>query len=145
MHCNNARGRRRLRRRRTGFTLMEVLLVLAILVILGSLVGIYFAGMQARGFSDAAKTQIGMFEQQLKLYHLDMGTYPSTELGLNALRVKPGDSTKWRGPYTEKDIPVDPWGNNYQYSFNGVGAQPPIKIWCWGPDMQDGTEDDVTN
>jgi general secretion pathway protein G len=125
---------------------MEVLLVLAILVILGSMAGVFIAGMGDRAYSDAAKTQIRQFEQHLKLYRLDMGAYPTTELGLNALVVKPGDSTKWRGPYTEgSQIPPDPWGNPYQYQVNAAGVQPPVKIWSWGPDLQDGTEDDVTN
>ncbi len=131
-------------RRRRGFTLMEVLLVLAILVILGSLVGYYFAGMQKRGYSDAAKAQIGMFEQQLDLYHLDVSGYPTTTQGLTALRQAPSDlrvPEKWRGPYAEKDIPMDPWGNPYQYEL--LGAEE-FHIWSLGPNAQDAG-DDISN
>jgi general secretion pathway protein G len=133
------------RRRRGGFTLMEVLLVLAILVILGSLVGYYFVGMQKRGYSDAAKAQIGMFQQQLDLYHLDIGTYPSTAQGLAALRNPPADlanPAKWRHPYSEKDIPADPWGNPYQYELLSADQ---YRIWSVGADGQEGTTDDITS
>ena len=137
------RLRTKRRTRQRGFTLMEVLLVLAILVILGSMVGIYFIGVQKRGYSDAARTQIGMFEQQLKVFYLDVGRYPTSDEGLQALRTAPGAAAnKWRGPYSEKEIPTDPWGMAYQYEL--AGSESP-KIWSLGPDMANGTEDDVTN
>jgi general secretion pathway protein G len=132
-------------RRRRGFTLMEVLLVLAILVILGSMVGYYFAGMQKRGFSDAAKTQIGMFKGQLNFYHLDISGYPTTTQGLTALRTAPSDlrqPEKWRGPYADNDIPMDPWGNPYQYELLSATE---YHIWSFGPDGQSGTDDDISN
>ncbi len=130
-------------RRRRGFTLIEVLLVLAILVILGGTVAFYFAGMQKRGFEDSAKTQLGEFEKQLSLYHLDVGTFPQSSQGLEALRRPPADldnPQKWRGPYAAKDIPLDPWGKPYQYEAGGDGS---YRIWSLGADGQDNTEDDV--
>lgn len=131
---------RRQRKPRAGFTLIEVLLVLAILVILGGMVGIYFSRIQGNAYSDAAKTQMGMFSQNLKIYRLDTGGYPTTEQGLNALVEQPSGLTKWRGPYLEGAIPVDPWGQPYQYKLEG-GDQ--YLIWSFGPDRADGTEDDV--
>ena len=139
--------KRKLRRRRHsgGFTLMEVLLVLAILVILGSMVGYYMVGAQTKGYSRTAKAQIGNFERMLTGYRLDVGSYPSTSQGLQALRAAPADMAntgKWDGPYAEKDIPADPWGNPYQYEL--VDADN-FRIWSWGPNQQSGDDDDITN
>jgi general secretion pathway protein G len=136
---------RRRRTRRSGFTLMEVLLVLAILVILGSMVGVFFAGMQKQGYEKAAKSQIQSFEKLLDLYRLDVGTYPTTNQGLQAVRTQPTDLSrpeKWKGPYAQKDIPLDPWGNPYRYEFTG-GTMP--RISSDGEDLQAGTEDDISN
>ncbi len=136
---------RRNRRRSAGFTLMEVLLVLAILVILGSMVGYYMVGAQKKGYERTARAQIGNFERMLTGYRLDTGSYPTTSQGLQALREAPadmGNSSKWDGPYAEKAIPADPWGNPYQYEL--VDADN-FRIWSWGPNQQSGDDDDVTN
>jgi general secretion pathway protein G len=129
------------RRRRTGFTLFEVLLVLVILIILTSSVSYYVIGAQKKANQRAAKAQIGLFESMLTDYHIDCGGYPSTEQGLVSLRVAPENMTKWAGPYANKDIPNDPWGNPYQYESTG-GA---YRIWSWGEDGQDGTGDEISN
>lgn len=132
-------------RRRGGFTLMEVLLVLAILVILGSMVGFYIQAMQKGAYEDMAKTQISAFEQQLDAFRLNIGSYPTTQQGLEALRQPPADlrnPNKWRGPYAAKDIPPDPWGNPYQYELLGANQ---FHIWSWGADGVNGTDDDVSN
>lgn len=131
------------RRRRRGFTLMEVLLVLAILVIMGSMVGVFIAQMQSGAYEKLAQTQMGMFETQLGAYRLDVGSLPNTNQGLQALRYPPSDLNnpqKWRGPYSEKDIPLDPWDNPYQYE-NVSPIQ--YRMWSWGADNIDGTDDDV--
>ena len=131
------------RRRRQGFTLMEVLLVLAILVILTSLVTVSFMTIKKSSSISATKTQIGAFEQQLSIYQLHMNSYPTSQQGLNALRQPPSDLKnveKWQGPYANKDIPIDPWDNPYQYESN-VSDQ--YKIWSSGPDGQSGTDDDI--
>lgn len=137
--------RRRFERRRAGFTLMEVLLVLAILVILGSMVTYYFVGAQKKAYARAAQSQIGMFERMMTDYRLDVGTYPTTSQGLESLRTAPtelANANKWGGPYVSKAIPLDPWGNPYQYEL--VDADN-FRIWSWGPDAQDGTGDEVSN
>ena len=136
-------NRRTHRRRRRGFTLMEVLLVLAIIVILGSMVGFFIAGMQRGAYEDLARTQMGLFEQQLEAYRLHVGSLPTSNQGLQALRYAPSDLNnpqKWRGPYAAKDIPADPWGNPYQYEM--ISSEQ-YRIWSWGADLMDGTEDDV--
>ncbi len=141
------RGNRRIRRRpssgRRGFTLMEVLLVLAILVILGTLVVTNFSGVLAGSKVSAAKTQLNAFEQQIDIYQLNVGVYPTTQQGLAALRVAPpdlADPTKWTGPYAKKDIPLDPWQQPYQYELLSPTQ---YKISSAGPDGTPGTGDDV--
>ncbi len=130
----------RRRNRKQGFTLIEVLLVLAILVILGGMVGIYFQRIQGNAYSDAALSQMRMFETNLKLYRLDTGVYPTTEQGLDALQTQPSGLAKWRGPYLESAVPADPWGQPYQYKLDGDS----YLIWSFGADRQDGSEDDVS-
>jgi general secretion pathway protein G len=142
----NTKKSRTRRRRRAGFTLIEVLLVLAILVILGSMVGVFIAGMQSEAYEDLAKNQINMFEQQLELYRLHVGSYPQSQQGLEALIAAPPElpnPAKWRGPYIQKPmIPLDPWDHPYQYELLGPGQ---YRIWSWGGDGVDGTDDDVSS
>jgi len=131
--------------RRKGFTLLEVLLVLAILVILGSTVTYYFVGAQKKAFERQVISQISIFENLLTNYHMDVGSYPSTSQGLAALRTEPPELAslnKWAGPYANKEIPLDPWGNPYQYELLGPEQ---LQIWSWGADGQDGSEDDIGN
>ena len=123
---------------------MEVLLVLVILVILGSMAGIFIRGARNRAMIDAARTQIGMFEGAIDMYELHMLSFPSSSEGLQSLRQPPGgsDSTRWAGPYLEKEVPPDPWGNPYQYQLVDTEN---YRLWSYGPDGVDQTEDDITN
>ena len=126
------------RQRRRGFTLMEVLLVMAILVIMGTFVVANFSGIFGKAKKNAAKTQLNLVAQQLQYYEQDMGTFPPTELGLGALRVAPTDpvgSQRWAGPYAQKEIPPDPWGNTYQYMLESdpINGEAGFKIWSNGP------------
>lgn len=135
---------RMIRRRRRGFTLMEVLLVLVILVILGSVVAVSLSGARKRAFVDSAKTQLTSFKSALTAYNVDIGTYPSTQQGLAALRDAPADlrnPAKFRGPYADASAPLDPWGNDYRYESDGQS----FRVWSGGPNGQDegGTGDDV--
>lgn len=135
--------------RRGGFTLMELLLVMAILVILLGLVAPRFMGTQQKANVNAAKSQIGLFKTPLETFALDMNTYPTTDQGLAALSDPPSDlenPDQWKGPYLDSDVPPDPWGREYQYEY------PPSRnnrdfpdIWSLGPDGEDGTEDDIGN
>lgn len=135
---------------RAGFTLMELLLVMAILVILLGLVAPRFLGTQKKANESAARSQIGLLKGPLENYALDMNNYPSTEEGLVALVEAPSDSERperWAGPYLdETSIPTDPWGNEFQYEYppsHNEVDQP--DIWSIGPDGEDGTDDDITN
>ena len=126
-----------------GFTLMEVLLVLVILVILGSMAGIFIRGAQKKARIDAARTQIGMLESAIKLYELNMMQYPSGSEGLQALITASGDSTNWSGPYLDaREVPLDPWNNPYQYQLENAEV---YRIWSFGADGVDGTEDDISS
>ena len=135
---------------RAGFTLMELLLVMAILVILLGLVAPRFLGTQKKANIGAAKSQIGLLKGPLENYALDMNGYPTTEEGLVSLIELPSESERedqWSGPYLdETSVPTDPWGNEYQYEY------PPSRnqidrpdIWSFGPDGEDGTDDDIGN
>lgn len=133
------------RRRRGGFTLMEVLLVLVILVILGSIVGVSINASRKKALANSALVQLKSLKGPLESFNLDIGSYPSTQQGLQSLRVAPADlanPAKWSGPYTEGDIASDPWGNPYQYE--GAGAQ--YRIWSFGPNGVDeqGAGDDIS-
>jgi general secretion pathway protein G len=134
------------RRRRQGFTLIEVLLVLVILVILGSLVGIQIRGAQKKALVNAAKSQIGLFKMPLESFSLDLGDFPSSSAGLTALVSSAGDaqSSKWQGPYMDK-IPLDPWERPYQYANPGRHNSNSFDVWSLGPDGADGTDDDIGN
>lgn len=133
---------RRMRRRR-GFTLMEILLVLAILVILGSIVGVSYNMIRKNALIDSAKTQINLLEQAVNHYQLDVGNYPPT---LSELLVQ-GDAPqgKWRGPYyAGTQLPLDPWGAEYNYVVDSDGRENErVRIYSNGPDRQEGSGDDV--
>jgi general secretion pathway protein G len=87
----------------------------------------------------AARAQIQSFMTALGSYKLDTGVLPSTDEGLQALRVKPGNLDQWQGPYLPKDIPLDPWGHPYVYKYPGDHGDEP-DIICYGADGQPGGE-----
>ena len=136
-------------RRREGFTLMELLLVMAILVILLGLVAPRFLGTQQKANINAAKSQIGLFKSPLEMYALDLNNYPATEFGLQSLAEAPADMenpNRWKGPYLDSHIPKDPWGNDYQYEYPPTHEERDFPdIWSLGPDGEEGTEDDIVN
>src|SRR5258708_3831389 len=104
---------------RRGFTLMEVLLVLAILGVIIGLVLPNLLGQQKKANIGATKVAINNVEQALKLYALDHdGEFPPSANGLDALLTSPGNDPKWKGPYVESGkVPADAWGNPLQYAY----------------------------
>src|SRR5512137_2071934 len=110
-------------RKRSAFTLVELLIVLAILVMLLALVVPRFLGSQKKADRQAAQAQIELLRGALERYAVDMKDFPTTEQGLDALLSAPSDqeeskAANWDGPYLNKDeLPIDPWGNDYQYAY----------------------------
>lgn len=137
---------------RGGFTLMEVMLVLMILVIIASMAVMALGPMRKKARIKAAETQINVFKGPLQAYEMDIGEFPSSSQGLDALLAAPSDlanQDKWFGPYLDAKgnvVPKDPWGNDYVYEYPGKNQDRDWPdIWSLGPDRQDGTDDDVDN
>jgi general secretion pathway protein G len=120
-----------------GVTLIEMLVVVTIIALFAALVAprMFKQGDAAR--HTAARAQINSFMTALGAYKLDTGTFPSTELGLNALRVKPENVNQWNGPYLPQEIPNDPWTRPYLYKYPGDHGDEP-DIICLGGDGQPG-------
>ncbi len=137
------------RHSRRGFTLMEVLLVLAILAVIMALVVPQYMNVQRQSSVDATKVSIKGLEQALKTYAVGHdGELPTTD-NIDVLITDPGNDKKWNGPYLDDDttLPRDAWGNPLQYEYPGPNHPNGLKadIWSWGPDKQNGTEDDINN
>ncbi len=106
-------------RRQYGFSLIELLIVMIIIGLLASLVGPRLFQHVGQSKQKTARAQIELLGTALDAYRLDLGKYPSTEQGLDALRRKPADADRWNGPYLPRDVPPDPWGNAYVYKSPG--------------------------
>lgn len=129
--------RRCLLKNKKGFTLIELLVVMVILGMLAALVGPQIFGKVGKGKQSAARTQIEMLGQALDSYRLDIGRYPSTSEGLNALMANPG-ADGWDGPYLKKSLPNDPWGKPYQYQSPGTHGD--YDLYSYGADGAAGGE-----
>ena len=120
-----------------GITLIEMLVVMTIIALFAALVGPSLLKHGDTARVTAARAQIENFGTALGAYKLDTGTFPTTEQGLQALRVKPPDVNQWAGPYMPKEIPLDPWGHPYVYKYPGEHGDEP-DIICYGADGQSG-------
>jgi general secretion pathway protein G len=125
--------------KQTGFTLLELLVVLGIIAMLAGLVGPQVMKHMGEAKVKAAKVQIEDLSQTMDMYKLDVGSYPTSEQGLNALVENPGDVQRWNGPYLKKaKIPVDPWNNEYRYISPGEHGK--FDIVSLGADGKEGGE-----
>lgn len=130
----------------SGFTLLELLVVMVIIGLLAGYVGPRYFAQIGKSEVKTARAQIDAFEKALDQYRLDIGRYPSTEQGLNSLVVRPENEPKWSGPYLRKAVPDDPWGNKYMYRSPGEHGE--FDLFSYGTDGKLGGDDeagDVTN
>ena len=123
--------------KQSGFTLIELLVVLVILGMLAGLVGPRIFGNVDKSKVKTADTQVRMLRGALQTYRLDVGNYPNSEQGLNALIKNPGDVRSWQGPYLEDQIPKDPWENAYVYK-SPVDNLQGFALYSLGADGKEG-------
>jgi general secretion pathway protein G len=136
---NKRRKMGRDRRAQAGVTLIEMLVVVTIIGLFVALVAPAMFKKADSARITAARSQMENFMTALGSYKLDTGAFPTTEQGLQALRAKPQDVNLWAGPYMPKDIPKDPWGNDYVYKYPGDHGDEP-DIICLGADGKAGGE-----
>jgi len=124
-----------------GFTLVELMVVLLILGILAAAIVPNVVGRTDSAKHTKAQSDIAIIEGLLDQFYLDMGRYPTTEEGLNALYYAPEqDQEKWHGPYPKKPIPKDPWGHDYVYECPGTHSSLPYEVSSYGRSGREGGE-----
>lgn len=135
------------RRYERGFTLIEVLLVMVILTVLAAVVVPKFTKRSEQARITAANTDIANLEVALDSFEVDIGRYPTTSEGLEALVEQPSLSrpSSWKGPYIKRGVPNDPWGNLYVYNMPGENNTAGYDLYSYGPDGQEGGSDDIDN
>lgn len=124
-----------------GFTLLEMLVVLVIIGLLAGLVGPQLMGRVDTSRQTTAETQGRMLKSALDTMRLDIGRYPTKEEGLAMLVRAPENeriARMWQGPYLAEDVPLDPWGNPYQYEPISANS---VALYSFGADGQAGGED----
>jgi general secretion pathway protein G len=129
-----------------GVTLIELVVVMVIIAMFATLVGQRVFRNVDKARQTTAKSQIVEFESTLDLFRLDIGRYPTTQEGLQALVVRPSDVEGWDGPYLKKGSPLDPWGHSYVYRSPGQHGD--FDLLSYGADGQeggDGNAADIVN
>lgn len=131
-------------RRMRAFTLVEIMLVVAIIGILAALVIPKIAGKSEQARETAAHADVyGGIKTALDDYDVDNGFYPAS---LQDLLTRPGNARNWHGPYLDPPVlPVDPWGNPYLYACPGKHNPTTYDLWSAGPDGKSGDQDDIGN
>ena len=125
-----------------GFTLIEMLVVLVIIGLLAGLVGPKLFGRVDTSKAKTTEVQIKMLRGSMETFRLDVGRFPTAAEGLAVLNQPPADErarAHWRGPYLDQDVPLDPWGNAYQYAVPGANKQP-FALYSYGADGKRGGE-----
>ncbi len=133
-------------KKQNGFTLLELLVVVAIIGLLVGYVAPRYFGQVGKSEVATAKAQIDALEKALDQYRLDTGHYPATEVGLAALVTKPASEPKWNGAYLKKAVPLDPWNNAYVYKQPGERGD--YDLLSYGKDGKPGgagEDADITN
>lgn len=125
------------RSRKAGLTLLEMMVVLAIIALIAGLAGPRLMESFGRAKSKSAEIQMGNLKSAVQLFYLDIGRYPSEAEGLEALLKAPDGATTWRGPYLDSETNLnDPWER--RYLFRAPGATQPFEIWSYGRDGKAG-------
>jgi len=126
------------RRAARGFTLIEILVVIAIIAMLAAIVGPAVMNKLGGAKSKTAAIQIADIDKSLDLFKLDVGRYPTNAEGLQALVTQPPTASGWNGPYLKGGLPSDPWGNPYHYANPGPNGG--VQILSYGADNAPGGE-----
>src|SRR5262249_1376527 len=133
-------------RRNRGISLIELLVVMAIIAMFLTLVESRVFRNVEKSKQVVAKNQIHEFETGLDMFRLDVGRYPSTQEGLQALQVRPTGVENWDGPYMKKDVPLDPWNRPYVYRCPGQhGDFDLVSYGADGAEGGDGDNADIKN
>ncbi len=147
MTASNRFGKSKANSGEAGFTLVELLVVLVILVLLASIIGPRVIGYLGSSRSKTAHVQIEGLVTSLELFHIDVGRYPSTTEGLDVLVKAAGNVPGWSGPYISKNtVPLDPWGQPYRY--DAPGKKGAFDLYTYGRDGKEGGADedgDISN
>ena len=131
----------------SGFTLLELLVVMAIIGLLAGFVAPRYFTQVGKSQVKIARAQIDAFDKALDQFRLDVGRYPTTEEGLQVLVMQPGGEASWRGPYLKKGVPADPWGRPYVYEQPGTHGGD-FELQSYGKDGRpggSGEDTDITN
>ncbi|MBI5722773.1 MAG: type II secretion system protein GspG [Planctomycetes bacterium] len=140
--------------RKSAFTLLELMIVLAIILVIAGSVGVIaYVKIKDSADRDAAKVLVDQVVHAVDIFHTKLNRYPASDKGLQELITAPEDENeakKWGGPYLKDGkIPVDPWGSELKYELtettgsSGTSTGPAFKVWSLGPDKQDGSDDDI--
>lgn len=130
---------------RKAFTLIELMVVILILAILAALVVPRLINKTGDAKRAKAISDISAFRSMLQNFHIDTDRYPTTEEGLQALVTPPANANNWKGPYSDKAIPPDPWGNPYVYTFPGAEGNDSFSLISYGADGQPGGTGDASD
>jgi general secretion pathway protein G len=129
-----------------GFTLLELLVVMVIIGLLAGFVAPRYFAQVGKSQVKVARAQIDALDKALDSYRLDVGRYPTSEEGLQALSVAPSNESNWAGPYLKKGVPLDPWGRPYIYVQPGTHGD--FDLLSYGKDGKEGgtgEDADITN
>ena len=130
-------------KKQRGITLIELLVVMVIIAMFATIVGQRLFRNVEKARQTTAKAQINEFESVLDAFRLDVGRYPTSDEGLQSLRVRPGSVNNWDGPYLKKDVPLDPWQRPYVYRFPGQHGD--YDLYSFGADGQEGGEGEAAD
>ena len=128
-----------------AFTLIELMVVILIIAILAALVVPRIVGRTGDAKIAKVKADISILSSSISAFRLDTGRYPTVDEGIQVLIAQPADVQNWKGPYIKGSIPVDPWGNPYEYEYPGSFGAESYNIRSYGSDGQPGGEGEAAD